>query len=186
MEEIWIYRSIRKNALLLGCVFYLAISIIFPFVFIIVSDKIGLKKFCNEFIFGFFNEMGVFMGSVILLVGGLGIIGYIYYYFSWVYRLLRDQIRHIPYYIITDRSFIVNHDERIEVSFANIEEFAFKKDKAKGITFESIEIQYKDGVDIQKYKEYKTIDATKLTVTPLMLLDLLNERLAAAKPKNRY
>ena len=196
MEDIGIYRSIRKNAVLLVCGFVWIALCFFPLFLIIGSDRISILEFLNEFSDDLIKDNGVFFGSFILIVGGLGFFGIVYFYFRWAYRLLRDRIKHIPYYIITDRSFILRN-QKLEICFDDVERFVFKKGKEG----KRIEIQYKRGANLLKYERndfivriircllknfdstLKVINADGLTIKPQKLSDLLNERLAASKKR---
>ena len=193
MEDIGIYRSIRKNAVLLVFGFLWIVCTIGELatvlIFTIVDERKSFIEYWKEFFSKYFDDMGVFMGSVILITCVPAIFFITYFYFRWAYRFLRDRIRHIPYYIITDKSFIINRPGGLEFSFADIETFVFKSEKVKRDTSKWIEIQYKNGVDLEKYDEVTCIETQGLTVSPENLCDLLNERLAASKPlinKHKY
>ncbi|MBR6031070.1 MAG: hypothetical protein IKP36_03820 [Bacteroidaceae bacterium] len=187
MEDIGIYRSIRKNAVLLVCGFlWIAITIsqlATAFIFTIVDERKSFIEYWKEFFLGLFDHLGVFMGSVLLIIFVPVYFFIIYFYFRWAYRLLRDRIKHIPYYIITDKSFIINRAGGLEFSFADIETFIYKREKVKGNTSKWIEIQYKKGVDLKKYDEVTCIETQGLTASPENLCDHLNERLAATKKR---
>ena len=190
MEEIRIYRSIWGSVGLLIIGFlWIALSI-YPLFIIIGSNRISVLEILNEFPSFLFNNNGVVLGSFILIVGGLGFLGAVYFYFRWAYLILKERIKHIPYYIITDRSFILRN-QKLEICFDDVERFVFKKEKEG----KRIEIQYKTGANLLKYerndfvvriircliKNYdstlKAISVDYLTIKPENLCDLLNERI---------
>ena len=196
MEEIRIYRSLWGSIgfLIVG---FLWIALCFCPLFIIIgSDRISVMGFLNEFLDFLFNNNGVYLGSFILIVGGLGFLGTVYFYFRWAYRILKERIKHIPYYIITERSLILRNQE-LEICFDDVERFVFKKEKEG----QWIKIQYKEGANLLKYerndiivriirclvKNYdftlKAFRVDNLTIKPQNLCDLLNKRLAATKKR---
>ena len=188
MEEIKIYRSIWKNAIFI--VWYvLTIFILFSPIFIsVLFPEITLTSFIDKII----NQFGNFRGSGFILLWGL----FSFAFLLGLYRLLKELIRRIPYYVLTDKSFIMEHDN-MEIFFADVDEFFINKDGRN----KWIEIRYKNGVNLLKYertdffvriirsffKNYdctlKTIYVDGLSISTRNLCDLLNERLAAANKR---
>ena len=190
MEEIRIYRSIWMNAISIVWLIISVFLLFSPLLISVLFPEITLKSFIDEII----DQLGILRGSGFIFLWGLFSLA-----FLWgLYRLLQELIRRIPYYIITDRGFIMEHNN-MEILFADVEEFFINKvGKNKWI-----EIRYKSGVDLMKYERtgffvriirhfftnydctLKIIYANGLSISTQNLCELLNERLAAAKKKER-
>ena len=211
MEEIGIYRSIWKNVFLLLCLvcctlmslvdlLLLFAPIILPILFPNTFSEFTYKAYIGTFIKGIIESFGIFRGSCFLIICGV----LAYAFPRWLYNILREIINHTPYYTITDKSLIIEH-ENMEILFDDVEEFVLQKDQEPSLLPKKwIEIRYKRQADLKKYEStsfidgalryflryffnydctLKTISVDGLSISTQKFYDLLNERLAATKKR---
>lgn len=128
-----------------------------------------------------------------LLFFGLG-------FLFMLFMVLRERLFHKPYITITEEKVVVNHVGRIwKYNLVDIHRFELHEYKGYGPRFyfseAIISVHYKPSVDTRKMSEAKGmnrinrkmnvaminaqegIHASKLTIKPKQLCDLLNERL---------
>ena len=172
MEKIKIYHSVWKN---LPTIFIL---LVFTIIFIYAMAQ------------GKDTPLWVWGGMIFF---GLG-------FLFMLFLVLRERLFHKPYITITDEKIVVNHVGRIwEYNLADINRFELHEYKGYGPRFffseAIISVHYKSSVETQKMNEAKGMDrinrkmnnaminaqegihASKLTIKPKQLCDLLNERL---------
>lgn len=172
MEKIKIYHSVWKN---LPTIFIL---LVFTIIFIYAMAQ------------GKDTPLWVWGGMIFF---GLG-------FLFMLFLVLRERLFHKPYITITDEKIVVNHVDRIwEYCLADIHRFELHEYKGYGPRFffseAIISVHYKPSVETQKMNEAKGMDrinrkmnnaminaqegihASKLTIKPKQLCDLLNERL---------
>lgn len=168
METIKVYHSLWKSGLLVAvCFGFVAIGI---FMLIASPESSRMKAWTGTLFFG---------------ICGL----------SNLWLMLKERITHTPYYIITDKSLIMNSGLKTsEVHFADVECFFLTKvGTAKGKT-KMIGIQYKRDVELQKFEDtgkagrvvrrfsksvagsQEAFPANGLTIKPSDLCEILNER----------
>lgn len=165
-EEIKIYRSVWRNALLSLCSFaFVAISVLILFS---ENKKPGL-------------DIVAWIGILFFGLGGLLII----------YDIFKEQVTRTPYLIITDKKAAINSWRSWEASFADVETFFLISHSTAGM----IGVKYKKDIETQRLDNASqlgrairninvkltgaqdAIAADGLTVKPQALCDLLNERL---------
>lgn len=172
MEEIKIYHSVWKY--LPTILILLVFTIIFIYA-VTQGEETPLWKWGGLLFFG--------LGFLFML-----------------FMVLRERLFHKPYITITDEKVVVNHVGRIwEYCLADIHRFELHEYKGYGPRFffseAIISVHYKPSVETKKMSEAKGmnrinrkmnnaminaregIHASKLTINPKQLCDLLNERL---------
>ena len=168
METISVYHSLWKSGLLVAvCFGFAAIGI-----FMLIASPES-------------NRMMAWSGILFFGIGGLFVL--------WL--MLKERITHTPYYLITDKSLIMNSGFKpSEVHFADVEYFFLTKvGTARGKT-KMIGIQYKRDVELQKFEDaskagrvvrrfnksvagsHEAFPAYDLTIKPSDLCEILNER----------
>ena len=164
METISVYHSLWKSGLLVAvCFGFAAIGI-----YILIASPESSRIMAG-------------LGVLFFGIGGLFVL--------WL--MLKERITHAPYYIITDKSLIMNSGLKpFEVHFADVECFFLTK---VGTT-KMIGIQYKRDVELQKFEDaskagrivrrfnksvagsHEAFPAYDLTIKPSDLCEILNER----------
>jgi hypothetical protein len=167
METIKVYHSLWKNGLLVAVSFgFTSLGI-----FLINAGKDSTIAWLTTLLFG---------------IGGL--------FMLWL--MLKERITHTPYYIITDDGIIMNSGlKTVEVHFADVKCFFLTEVKTAGANTKLIGIQYKENVELQKFKDASLVGravrsfnksvagsqeglpADGLTIKPKVLCEILNERL---------
>ena len=168
METISVYHSLWKSGLLATvCFGFATIGI-----FILIASPES-------------NRLTAWSGILFFGIGGLFVL--------WL--MLKERITHTPYYIITDKSLIMNSGLKpFEVHFADVEYFFLTKvGTARGKT-KMIGIQYKRDIELQKFEDaskagrivrrfnksvagsHEAFPAYDLTMKPSDLCEILNER----------
>ena len=175
MEEIRIYRSPWKSALLvIICFAFTAGSL-----FMLKSDEsISL-----------INRIILWMGVILFGVGGC----------LMLYITLRGWFADVPFILITNESVTLNNHKSTEYRYADIK--AFRLCEANSAKF--IAVDYKKDVDTRKLAEaskfgqtvrklnikisgaQEAIPVDQLTLKPDVILEILNENLAAYNKKAR-
>ena len=158
MEEIKISHSLRGKRTF-SLIFFMYVFCAFYYLLIKISlSTITYKEFFDASIEKFGISESIFYGLFCL--------------FSpfCIYIILKERI--VPCYIITNKSFIIA-SKKLEIFFTDVERFVLYK--------KTFDIRYRSEVERQKYNKYTRFSANGLTVNPQELLDLLNERLEAAK-----
>lgn len=164
MEEIRIYHIQWKMwVLILECIAFIAMGC-----FLLQDNDI--------------NRVFVWIGISFSGICGLFIL----------YLLIREKTANIPYYLITDKSIVMNSGgKKTEIAFADVESFSLKRVGSAKM----IGISYKNDIEIRKKEESKygerlvrdfnvkiagvqeVLPAYDLSMKPEQLCDLLNERL---------
>lgn len=172
MEEIRVYHSIWKNALLVAiCCVFAAMGI-----YTLVHHP---------------ERMNLIVWLSLLLFGGGGLF--------MLYSLLKERIMHIPYYVITDERIVMNTGKGFEIRFADVEEFFLTgaaTSRLIGIHYkQDVELQKVEGASrmgraVRRFNErvagsQESIPASDLTIKPKVLCALLNERLEQFKGKKK-
>ena len=166
-EEIKIYRSVWRNALLILCCLAFAAGSV-----LILLD--GNEKPLMVII-------AAWIGILFFGLGGLFV----------AYLVLKEQLALTPYLVITDEKVIMNGEKPWEASFADVEIFFL----IRVSTARMIGVKYKKNIEAQRLDNagqwgraarnfslkltgaQESIAADGLTVNPQVLCDLLNERL---------
>ena len=166
-EEIKIYRSVWRNALLILCCLAFAAGSV-----LILLD--GNEKPLMVII-------AAWIGILFFGLGGLFV----------AYLVLKEQLALTPYLVITDEKVIMNGEKPWEASFADVEIFFL----IRVSTARMIGVKYKKNIEAQRLDNtgqwgraarnfslkltgaQESIGAVGLTVKPQVLCDLLNERL---------
>ena len=166
-EEIKIYRSVWRNALLILCCLAFAAGSV-----LILLD--GNEKPLMVIIIAW-------TGILFFGLGGLFV----------AYLVLKEQLTRTPYLVITDEKVIMNAGKPWEASFADVEIFFLTRVS----TARMIGIKYKKNIETQRLDNasqwgralrnfnvkvagaQESIGAVGLTIKPQVLCDLLNERL---------
>ena len=166
-EEIKIYRSVWRNALLiLCCLAFAAGSVLILLdgnekpLMVIIAAWIGIL---------FFGLCGLFVA----------------------YLVLKEQLTRTPYLVITDKKVIMNAGKPWEASFADVEIFFLTRVSTAWM----IGVKYKKSIEDQRLDNagqwgravrnfnvkvagaQESIAADGLKIKPQVLCDLLNERL---------
>ena len=166
-EEIKIYRSVWRNALLILCCLAFAAGSV-----LILLD--GNEKPLMVII-------AAWIGILFFGLGGLFV----------AYLVLKEQLALTPYLVITDEKVIMNGEKLWEASFADVEIFFL----IRVSTARMIGVKYKKNIEAQRLDNtgqwgraarnfslkltgaQESIAADGLMVKPQVLCDLLNERL---------
>ena len=166
-EEIKIYRSVWRNALLILCCLAFAAGSV-----LILLD--GNEKPLMVII-------AAWIGILFFGLGGLFV----------AYIVLKEQLALTPYLVITDEKVIMNGEKPWEASFADVEIFFLTRVS----TARMIGVKYKKNIEAQRLDNagqwgraarnfslkltgaQESIAADGLMVKPQVLCDLLNERL---------
>jgi len=166
-EEIKIYRSVWRNALLILCCLAFAAGSV-----LILLD--GNEKPLKVII-------AAWTGILFFGMGGLFV----------AYLVLKELLTRTPYLVITDEKVIMNGEKLWEASFADVEIFFL----IRVSTARMIGVKYKKNIEAQRLDNtgqwgraarnfslkltgaQESIGAVGLTVKPQVLCDLLNERL---------
>ena len=166
-EEIKIYRSVWRNALLILCCLAFAAGSV-----LILLD--GNEKPLMVII-------AAWIGILFFGLGGLFV----------AYLVLKEQLTRIPYLVITDEKVIMNGEKPWEASFADVEIFFLTRVS----TARMIGVKYKKSIEDQRLDNasqlgravrhfnvkvagaQESIGAVGLKIKPQVLCDLLNERL---------
>ena len=166
-EEIKIYRSVWRNALLILCCLAFAAGSV-----LILLD--GNEKPLMVII-------AAWIGILFFGLGGLFV----------AYLVLKEQLTRTPYLVITDEKVIMNGEKPWEASFADVEIFFLTRVS----TARMIGVKYKKNIEAQRLDNagqlgravrhfnvkvagaQESIGAVGLTIKPQVLCDLLNERL---------
>lgn len=166
-EEIKIYRSVWRNALLILCCLAFAAGSV-----LILLD--GNEKPLMVII-------AAWIGILFFGLGGLFV----------AYLVLKEQLTRTPYLVITDEKVIMNAGKPWEASFADVEIFFL----IRVSTARMIGVKYKKNIEAQRLDNtgqwgraarnfslkltgaQESIGAVGLTIKPQVLCDLLNERL---------
>ena len=166
-EEIKIYRSVWRNALLILCCLAFAAGSV-----LILLD--GNEKPLMVII-------AAWIGILFFGLGGLFV----------AYLVLKEQLALTPYLVITDEKVIMNAGKPWEASFADVEIFFL----IRVSTARMIGVKYKKNIEAQRLDNagqwgraarnfslkltgaQESIAADGLMVKPQVLCDLLNERL---------
>ncbi len=171
METIKVYHSLWKNVLLVAvCLGFTAFSI-----YNIISGNGSIIEWLFTLFFG---------------IGGL--------FMLWL--MLKERITHTPYYLITDDCIIMSSGLKIfKVYFADVERFFLTKVGAARGTTKLIGIQYRNGVELQKFEDagkaeravrrfnksvaglQEALPAYGLTIKPKDLCKILNERVKMSR-----
>lgn len=165
MEEIKVYHSLWKNGILIAVCFAFAAISIYTLVFHPEKDGIW-----------------IWLGILFFGLGGL--------FMLWL--VLRERITNNPYYVITDKSIIMNTGMKTwEVRFDDVEHFFL----TNAATAKMIGIRYKKDVEFLKMEDASKVGravrrfnesiagsqeglpAANLTMPPKVLCEILNERL---------
>lgn len=172
-EEINIYRSVWRNALLILCCLAFAAGSV-----LILLD--GNEKPLMVII-------AAWIGILFFGLGGLFV----------AYLVLKELLTRTPYLVITDEKVIMNGGKPWETSFADVEIFFLTRVS----TARMIGIKYKKNIEAQRLDNasqwgralrnfnpeltgaQESIAATGLTVKPQVLCDLLNERLEESRQR---
>ena len=172
MEEVKVYHSLWKNAVLVATCLVFAVSAIHFLVRHPESNPI-----LPWLVVLFFGLGGLFM----------------------VWFVLKERITHTPYYVITRESVVVNSGvKQWEVRFADVEEFfltSVASSKLIGILYNRDGAWAKEedsGSVSRMVRKMNTkiagageaLPADDLTVKPQQLCDLLNERLRDYRSKH--
>ena len=166
-EEIKIYRSVWRNALLILCCLAFAAGSV-----LILLD--GNEKPLMVII-------AAWIGILFFGLGGLFV----------AYLVLKEQLTRTPYLVITDEKVIMNAGKPWEASFADVEIFFL----IRVSTARMIGVKYKKNIEAQRLDNtgqwgraarnfslkltgaQESLGAVGLTIKPQVLCDLLNERL---------
>ena len=166
-EEIKIYRSVWRNALLILCCLAFAVGSV-----LILLD--GNEKPLMVII-------AAWIGILFFGMGGLFV----------AYLVLKELLTRTPYLVITDEKVIMNGEKLWEASFADVEIFFL----IRVSTARMIGVKYKKNIEAQRLDNagqwgraarnfslkltgaQESIAADGLMVKPQVLCDLLNERL---------
>ena len=166
-EEIKIYRSVWRNALLILCCLAFAAGSV-----LILLD--GNEKPLMVII-------AAWIGILFFGMGGLFV----------AYLVLKELLTRTPYLVITDEKVIMNGEKLWEASFADVEIFFL----IRVSTARMIGVKYKKNIEAQRLDNagqwgraarnfslkltgaQESIAADGLMVKPQVLCDLLNERL---------
>lgn len=166
-EEIKIYRSVWRNALLILCCLAFAAGSV-----LILLD--GNEKPLTVII-------AAWIGILFFGMGGLFV----------AYLVLKELLTRTPYLVITDEKVIMNGEKLWEASFADVEIFFLTRVS----TARMIGVKYKKNIEAQRLDNagqwgraarnfslkltgaQESIAADGLMVKPQVLCDLLNERL---------
>ena len=166
-EEIKIYRSVWRNALLILCCLAFAAGSV-----LILLD--GNEKPLMVII-------AAWIGILFFGLGGLFV----------AYLVLKELLTRTPYLVITDEKVIMNGEKLWEASFADVEIFFL----IRVSTARMIGVKYKKNIEAQRLDNagqwgraarnfslkltgaQESIAADGLMVKPQVLCDLLNERL---------
>jgi len=172
-EEIKIYRSVWRNALLILCCLAFAAGSV-----LILLD--GNEKPLKVII-------AAWTGILFFGLGGLFV----------AYFVLKELLTRIPYLVITDEKVIMNGGKPWEASLADVEIFFLTRVSTAWM----IGIKYKKNIEAQRLDNasqwgralrnfnldltgaQESIAATGLTVKPQVLCDLLNERLEESRQR---
>ena len=165
MEEIRVYQSIWRNA------FTILVSLLFSVlgVYLILNGKGGFLVWASTIFFG--------LGALFML-----------------YLLVREKITGKPYLVITDKAVVMNSGAKsYEIPFADVDTFLMTGvfgNKMIGIRYTK-EAEAKQtaeassaGRAVRKFNTFVSgvpgaLPASGLSIRPLVLLELLNERLEA-------
>lgn len=166
-EEIKIYRSVWRNALLILCCLAFAAGSV-----LILLD--GNEKPLMVII-------AAWIGILFFGLGGLFV----------VYLVLKEQLALKPYLVITDEKVIMNGEKPWEASFADVEIFFLTRVS----TARMIGVKYKKNIEAQRLDNagqwdravrnfnvklvgaQESIAVDGLKIKPQALCDLLNEKL---------
>ena len=166
-EEIKIYRSVWRNALLILCCLAFAAGSV-----LILLD--GNEK-------PWMVIIAAWIGILFFGLGGLFV----------AYLVLKEQLTRIPYLVITDEKVIMNGEKPWEASFADVEIFFLTRVSTAWM----IGVKYKKSIEDRRLDNasqlgravrhfnvkvagaQESIAADGLKIKPQVLCDLLNERL---------
>ena len=166
-EEIKIYRSVWRNALLILCCLAFAAGSV---LILLDGNEKPLKV-----------TIAAWTGILFFGMGGLFV----------AYLVLKELLTRTPYLVITDEKVIMNGEKPWEASFADVEIFFLTRVS----TARMIGVKYKKNIEAQRLDNagqwgraarnfslkltgaQESIAADGLTVKPQALCDLLNERL---------
>ena len=172
MEEVKVYHSLGKNAVLVATCLAFAVSGIY----LLIRQPES-------------NHVILWTGVVFFGLGGL--------FMLWL--MLREWITHTPYYVITDESVIMNSGvKQWEVRFADVDNFfltSVASSKMIGIHYNrdgAWAAEVDSGSVSRMVRKMNTkiagagegLPADDLTVKPQQLCDLLNERLRDYRSKH--
>ena len=172
MKEIKVYHSLLKNLLLLtSCLVFIALGI---------STLFNPHKDISTF--------GTVISWTAILFFGCGGL-------FMLYQILKERFTGQAYYVITDKSLIMNSSKHFEVCFADVEAFYLTNVMGN----QMISIRYKPNMEVQKFENASTlgrltrrfnervagtqegIPAYGLNIKAQELCDLLNERVKSQK-----
>ena len=172
MEEVKVYHSLWKNAILVAVCFAFSVSGIY----LLIRQPES-------------NHIILWTGIIFFGLGGL--------FMLWL--MLKERITHTPYYVITDKSVIMNSGMKVwEVRFADVEKFSLTSvapSKMIGIHYNRDAEWAKEedsGSVVRMVRKMNTkiagvgeaLPVGDLTIKPQQLCDLLNERLRDYRSKH--
>ena len=111
------------------------------------------------------------MGIKPTFVCWFAIVSFALFGLTVIYTILRERIGHRPYLVITDEAVILDSGKKREIRFADVESF-----KLAWVPFNRI-----IGVKFLNERAQDAVFAGDLTMKWKDLINVLNERLAAAK-----
>lgn len=167
MNEIKIYHSVWKNVItIIACLAMAGLGLF-----------VGLRKGGMPWI--------VWMATAFFAFGGL----------FMAYMVVKEKIAHQPYLIITDEYVRMNSGKGWEIRYADVDAFFL----TRVWSAKMIGITYRKEVEARKMEEAKNvgravrrfntklagtpeaIPASDLTMKPMAIIEILNERLIASK-----